>query len=259
MKMNRMQLVRTVLAAALAGCAVHSLAQQALEIIPLRHRTVDQVLPALQPLVEPGGALTGQSGQLIVRASPANLAEIKRALEAIDRPQRRLQISVRFDDSLEAASQGIEAGGKVGGGGSRVDVRAHGARSAAADRVDQRLVVLEGGRAFITTGQSRPLMQRQMIQTPAGVVGQETIVMQDIGTGFDVAPRVAGDRVFIEIGSQRETQRIVSTVSGPLGEWFSLGAVAEAGARDSRGIGSAGASRTSETRRVWVKVEEIGN
>ena len=102
-------------------------------------------------------------------------------------------------------------------------------------------------------------MQRQMIQTPAGVVAQETIVMQDIGTGFDVVPRVAGDRVFIDIGSQRETQRMVSTVSGPLGEWFSLGAVAEAGARDSRGIGSASASRGSETRRVWVKVEEIGN
>src|SRR2546425_5445680 len=115
MKMNRMQLIRSALAAVLAGCAVHGLAQQALEIIPLRHRTVDQVLPALQPLVEPGGVLTGQSGQLIVRTSPANLAEIKRALEAIDRPLRRLQISVRFDDSLEAASQGIEASGRIGG------------------------------------------------------------------------------------------------------------------------------------------------
>jgi type II secretory pathway component GspD/PulD (secretin) len=257
--MNRMQWVRSVLAAVLAGCAVHSLAQQALEIIPLRHRTVDQVLPVLQPLVEPGGALTGQSGQLIVRTSPANLAEIKRALEAIDRPARRLQISVRFDDSLEAASQGIEAGGRVGGGGSRVDVRAQGTRSAATDRVDQRLVVLEGSRAFITTGQSRPVVQRQRIQTPAGVVAQETIVMQDIGTGFDVAPRVAGDRVFIDIGSQRETQRIVSTVSGPLGEWFALGAVSEAGSRDQSAIGSTSASRASETRRVWVKVEEIGN
>src|SRR5205807_8255459 len=98
-------------AAARAGRGRHSLAQQALERIPLRHRTADQVLPALQPLVEPGGALTGQAGQIIVRASPANLAESKRALEAIDRPLRRLQISVRFDDSLEAASQGIEAGG----------------------------------------------------------------------------------------------------------------------------------------------------
>src|SRR2546422_10259105 len=119
MRMNRMQWVRSVLRAVLAACAVHGLAQQALEIIPLRHRTVDQVLRALQPLVEPGGALTGQSGQLLVRTSPANLAEIKRALEAIDRPLRRLQISVRFDDALESASQAIEARGTIGGGGSR--------------------------------------------------------------------------------------------------------------------------------------------
>src|SRR3989442_12603679 len=151
MRMNRMQWVRSVLAAVLAAWAAHSLAQQALEIIPLRHRTVDQVLPALQPLVERGGALTGQSGQLIVRTSPANLAEIKRALETIDRPLRRLQISVRFDDSLEAASQGIEAGGRIGGGGARVDGRPQGARAAAADRVDQRRVGLEGGGALRPT------------------------------------------------------------------------------------------------------------
>src|SRR5436309_13426853 len=156
MRMNRMQWVRSVLAAVLAAWAAHSLAQQTLEVIPLRHRTLDQVLPALQPLVEPGGALTGQSGQLIVRTSPANLAEIKRALEAIDRPPRRLQISVRFDDSLEAASQGIEAGGRVGGGGSRVDARVQGAMSAAADRVEQRLVCLVDGCGFRPQGNISP-------------------------------------------------------------------------------------------------------
>src|SRR5438309_9293294 len=32
----------------------------------------------------------------------------------------------------------IEAGGRVGGGGSRVDARVQGARSAASDRVEQR-------------------------------------------------------------------------------------------------------------------------
>ena len=72
-------------------------AAQGLEIIPLQHRTVEQVLPVLRPLLEPGGTLTGQSNQLIVRASPRNLAEIRSALEAIDRPLRRLQISVRQD------------------------------------------------------------------------------------------------------------------------------------------------------------------
>src|SRR5687767_5710474 len=97
--MNRSDLVRLVLGALLAGAACVTLAQQALEIIPLRHRTVEQVLPALQPLVEPGGTLSGNRGQLFLRASPGNAAEVKRALEAIDRPLKRLLISVRADDA----------------------------------------------------------------------------------------------------------------------------------------------------------------
>src|SRR3990172_3040581 len=110
--MNRTSLIRSGLAAFLAGVALQAASQQSLEVIPLRHRTAEQVLPALRPLLEPGGTLTGQYNQIIVRASPANLAQLKQALEAIDRPPRRLQISVRFDDARESASQGIEAGGR---------------------------------------------------------------------------------------------------------------------------------------------------
>ncbi len=119
-----MNLVRSTLAVAAACFASLSAAQYALEIIPLKHRTVEQVLPTLRPLLEPGGTLTGQANQLIVRASPANLADIRRALDAIDRPLRRLQISVRFDDALEASSQGIEASGRIGNRGSRVELQA---------------------------------------------------------------------------------------------------------------------------------------
>jgi hypothetical protein len=57
------------------------------------------VLPALRPLLEPGGVLTGQRNQLIVRTSPANLAELRRALQALDqsnhRPVRSLLRSFR--------------------------------------------------------------------------------------------------------------------------------------------------------------------
>jgi hypothetical protein len=72
--MNRNPLIRSALSAVLAALAVHAAGQNMLEIIPLRYRTVDQVLPALRPLLEPGGTLTGQGNQLIVRASPDNLA-----------------------------------------------------------------------------------------------------------------------------------------------------------------------------------------
>lgn len=243
-----MKLIRLALVAMLASLAMQALSQHALEIIPLRHRTVDQVLPVLRPLLEPGGTLTGQQNQLIVRASPANLAELRRALEALDRPLRRLQILVRFDDAAEAASRGVEASGRIGGG-SRIDVRAHDRRTLADERVDQRVRVLEGGRAFIASGQSMPL--------------QGTDVIREINTGFEVVPRLSGDTVLLDITQQRATpvqqQGLATAVSARLGEWFEIGAVAAAAARDDRGIAQASRSRSAESRRIWVKVEEIGN
>jgi len=258
-----MKLVRLALAALIGCIPVMGVAQNALEIIALRHRTVDQVLPVLRPLLEPGGTLSGQANQLIVRASPANLAEIRRALEAIDRPLRRLRIAVRFDDSSDAASRGIGAGGTIGSRGARIDVQARDSRTQAQERVDQRLEVLEGARGVITSGQSRPLRQRQLIQTPGGVVAQETIVMHEQASGFEVVPRVSGDTVFLDVAPQREAgesfRRVATTVSARLGEWFEIGGVAASASRDERGIASASRSAATESRRIWVKVEEIRN
>jgi type II secretory pathway component GspD/PulD (secretin) len=257
-----------MLAVAVTVAATALCAQEALEIIPLRHRTVDQVLPVLRPLIEPGGTLTGQSNQLIVRASPANMAQIRSALEAIDRPARRLQISVRFDNASQASRQGIEASGRVGGRDAQVDIRAQDTRRDAHERVDQRLQVLEGGRAFISTGQTRTLPQRQIIQTPAGAIPQQTFVVQETATGFEVVPRISGASVILEIAPQREvagpggtvqSQRIATTVSARLGDWVDLGGATQSAMRDERGIGSASRSTGADSRGVWLKVEELTN
>jgi len=253
--MNFSSLLRLVLAAVLATATGAPLAQHALEIIPLRHRTVEQVLPALQPLVEPGGTLSGSRGQLFLRASPANVAEIKRALDAIDRPARRLQISVRFDDAEDRERRALGGSATVGSAGARISVTAEESRRSSAERVDQRLQVLEGGRAFIAAGQSRPLH----------VPGSTEI--QDIESGFEVTPRIAGDRVVLEVAAQRERpgahagqvlrQRVATTVTTRLGEWVEVGGTGSQDARDDRGIGSARSARTTQSRRVWLKVEEL--
>src|SRR5688572_7571913 len=217
--MNRSNLVRLVLAAALGWPAWQAGAQQALEIIPLRHRTVEQVLPALQPLVEPGGTLSGSRGQLFLRASPANVTEIRRALETIDRPARRLQISVRFDDALARERRGIEASGTIGSGGARVGITADDARRAATERVDQRLQVLEGGRAFIFTG-------------------------AETGAGFEVVPRLSGGVATLDL----QAGGAGTTLSARLGEWVEVG-----------GIASARQSQSTGSSRIWLKVEELPN
>lgn len=245
--MNRSDVVRSAFVVALGCCAGASFAQQALEIIPLRHRAAEQVLPALQPLVEPGGTLSGMRGQLFLRASPGNAAEIKRALQAIDQPLRRLVISVRLDESMERERRELGVSGTVGSGGARIGVTGQDSRRAAEERIDQRIQVLEGGRAFISTGQSRP------------VVIQGSTFIQESASGFEVVPRLSGDQALLEIAQQRPSQGLSTTVAARLGEWVELGGVAQAGARDERAIGQAGRTRTSESRRVWVKVEELPN
>jgi hypothetical protein len=261
-KMNLGTLIRFALSAPVFSvlCALPAAAQSSLEIIGLRHRTAEQVIPALTPLLEPGATLSGQSGQLFVRTSPRNLEEIRRALETIDTPQRRLLISVRFDEASDMASRGVEAGGRISNRDSRIDVRARDTRARSGERIDQQVQALEGSRAMIYTGQSRPVRQRQFIQTPAGVVSQEVTVVQDLNTGFEVIPRVAGETVTVEIAQQRMTQThsqgMQTAASGRLGEWFELGSVAMSGARDERGIASSGRVAGGETRRVWIKVDE---
>jgi len=265
--------------------SICGVAHAELEIIPLRHRTVDQVLPVLQPLVEPGGVLTGQNNQLIVRTSARNLEEIRRALASIDTPQRRLMISVRFDSQARARDQAIDVRGTVRSGDvtisnrplpsnqSSVTIGARSVDSNASEQVDQRIQVLEGGRAFIATGESRPVRQGIVTVTPSGRTVTQGTEFQDASTGFEVVPRVAGDRVTLDIAPQRETfggpvrrggastvqsQRAATTVSARLGEWFEIGGVGELADRSRSGIGSKSEASATSGRRIWVRVDEVG-
>lgn len=230
-------------------------AQGSLEVIPLRHATVEQVLPVLQPLLEPGGVLTGQRNQLIVRTSPANLADIRRALEALDVPARKLVISVRHEDSADASLGSAAVGGAVSSKGVVISGGAVDTGSLSDSRVDQRIQVLEGGHASIGEGGTRPLQTR------------DGVVFQDMRTGFDVVPRLAGDEVTLEISPQRQRPGAApgqvegisstTTVRARLGQWVELGGTARSAAAEERGT-SARTRRADEgTRRIWIRVDEV--
>ena len=245
-----------------------ALAQGTLEVISLRHRTADQVIPVLRPLLEPGGVLSGQYNQLIVRTSASNMAQIRAVLDSIDQPARRLSISVRFDSAQDSARSGVQTDARISNRGSSAEVRIQDSRSSVDERVDQRIQVLEGGRALISSGQSRPVRLRQVIQTPSGPVVQETTVIQGAATGFEVVPRISGSTVYLEIAPQREqfapgpsgaiqSERVASTVSGRLGEWIDLGGASSASSRSDSGMLFSRERNASGNRAIWVKVEEL--
>ena len=248
-------------------CFFAAPAKAELEIITLRYRSAEQIIPMLQPMVEPGGALTGMQNQLVIRASQRNIDDLRRILATLDAMPRQLRISVRQGADLAASDRGGSISGTVGSGGSNVQARIVDSSSASNSGVTQTLQVLEGNVAVIQAGQSQPVANRAVTRTPLGaLVVTDTTSYRDVTTGFSVLPRVSGDRVTLEINPQRDTpgpggtvniQRASSIVSGRLGDWIELGGISQSETRSGSGILSSSSASRSDNRSIWVKVEEL--
>ena len=269
-------------------------AEPVVEVIPLHYRTAEEVIPILQPMLAREGTLSGFRGQLIIRTTPENLVELKRILASVDTAPRQLLITVRQDADGSASRRSASISGNVGNDNARVivpptsrdrqggrvvirdgDSRISGhvldSSSSLSDHNTQTLRVSEGREAFIGVGQSVPVRGRQVTRTV--VNGQvvervvETPQYRDVTSGFYVRPRVSGDRVLLDISPQRESlssdirggvnvQRVVTTVSGRLGEWIEIGGIVQnASGQQSVLLGQASSTET-DYRRVLVKVDE---
>lgn len=267
-----------------------AIGQTVTEMIPLQHRSSEEIIPVLQSLLDKQGAISGTQNQLIIRTTPANLREIKRLLVEIDTAPRRLVITVKQDvdrateqhlRGLSSSSTGarvIIAGsendsgqtvetGKQRSGGQKARVLS--SRSLESDRNTQHVQVLEGSRAFIRSGQSLPQPVRALIYSPQGDMRViENTQMHDAVTGFSVLPRVHGDQVTLEVSPQRDKpsmqtpaaidiQQMATTVSGKLGEWIELGGVGQAQAEQAGATAARSIQTDGQQRKVLIKVEEV--
>ena len=278
---------------ALTGAAVHA-QSTVLEVIPLRYRMAQEVIPIIEPMLAREGSLSGFQGQLVVRTTPANLDEIKRILASIDTMPRQLLITVRQDADVDRSRSAAEVSGSVGGDHGRVTVPgsqdARGGNvvlregddsvrlqvvegsGSQSDRNAQSVRVMEGREAFVRIGESVPMRERQVQRSVVGgrMVEQvvETTQFRDAATGFYVLPRVSGDRVTLDISPQRETlskqphggvnvQSLVTTVSGRLGEWMEIGGIGMDASRQQSVLLGRTTAASRNSGRVLVKVEEV--
>lgn len=253
----------------LLGLLTGQVYAQQMEIIELRSRSAEQVLPVLLPLVEPGGTLTGMNNQLFLRASPRNRADIKKALAAIDTPSRRLIIRVSQNRDAEQSGRGGEASGQVVLGSTRrsnVEARVWDTKSVRGESAAQMVQTVDDGQAFIQVGRSLPIPMRQVIIGPGGAVVNETVVYQDVGRGFYAVPHLNGERVTIDISQQAasqggygsiNSQRLSTTVSGRLGEWIELGGSGRQASGNQSGALSLSTSDARDNRSIWLMVEEV--
>jgi hypothetical protein len=246
---------------------------QGLEIISLRHRMADYVIPQVQPFLAPGAAITGTGEKIFVRTSASNLAQVRELIAALDTPVRRLMISVKSDGGSHEGGAGGGVQGQVRSYGGKVSVGGTAAiystdRQKRSD-LSAQVQTIDGGRAVIQTGQSIVLPMRHVLHGPGGTIISDTLVQRQVDSGFVALPRVSGQQVTVEISPQMEqfsgasayagveSQRLFTTVSGPLGEWLTLGGGVGNEHEQSSGVAHYGTRDNSRTRRVLLKVDLV--
>ena len=266
--------------------------QTILEVIHLKHRTTDEIIPLIQPFLDEQGALNGMRGRLIIRTTPDNLQEIKQLLNEIDLAPRRLILTVKQNVDRATARSLLKLSGNVGTkemqikipgssatrkrgliidnkyGDNRAKIQALNRQKLENDRNTQYVQVLDGGYASIHMGESLPLPIRNTIDTPQGTQVIESVQYRDATTGFIVVPRVNGKQVTLEISPQRNSpnrqfpgavniQQIVTSVSGRLGEWIDLGGLEKYKFSQTSSPNTPHSGMiTNEQRTVLIKVEE---
>ena len=254
---------------------------QDLQVIELRFRLAEDILPALQPLLEPGGVLGGMDAVLFVRTSPANLEQIRQAVAMLDRQPRQLLVSVGQGTVVNERDAAIRGTATVGndhaqvgvnrppGDGTNVTVQARQGRQSTDLHNVSSVTTLEGAETFIAVGQSAPLTTTQVSPGWAGPTVVQSTEYRSASTGFYATVRLSGDVVTLEVSPQQqrfsgsrpdrriETAGVTTRVSGRLGEWMQVGASAGSSRSDASGLLTWGTRSDETSYGVWVKVEEV--
>lgn len=255
-------------------------------VIQLKHCPASEIMPLIRPLLGPDDVLTGMDFRLIVRTSDQNLKEVERVLAQVDVARRRLRITVEQAAAGERAdaSRSVTGEARVGdqarvvlsdapaeNGGLVIEkngLRYQTSRRTSATRGagTQTVMTMDGQRAYIRVGQSIPHVRKILSLSRRQAVLIEDIELQDVTTGFDVLPRVRGDRVLVEITPRLSSlrnpavglvdfQELSTAVETKPGEWLDLGEIP--GNRDEvhRAILESTATTSGERRTVRIKIE----
>lgn len=262
-----------------------------IELIQLKGRTAEELIPLLKPVVQPGGSLSGSGFRLIVRATEVQHAEIRRLLAELDQPPRRLLITVHMGELSQTeqnerrlhvdkqagdvsvgiglppvSGQGAYVGQRDSAGS--MDYQQHSTRSLDDAVNRQQLRATEGYPSYIATGLDYPYPSH--IQSWYGPEGNQGAIVgydyKPVRSGFYALVRIRDDQALVEISPQKQrlsskhqgavdTQRIATTVSGPVGGWIRIGETGRSSRERRREPGRSTTTRQLQTQPVWLRVE----
>ena len=206
---------------------------------------------------------------------PLNFVSLFLILGSLNMPAlaNNLMVEVRIEGLSAANQQGMGVGINEGGWGVQGRQRTVTRRESNM----QRLMVMDGGTATLSSVQTQPLRLRQVIVGPYGKIVSEGYVYRSLGGGIRVTPRTSGERVVIEISAEEarpvpghyqasDVLQLSTQISGRMGEWIMIGDDQRGGADTGRGYGGAagggsaggqfgvGSGESSSGQQIWLRV-----
>lgn len=247
-----------------------------LKVITLQHRFAEDLIPSIEPMVGPEGRISGYQNQLIIRASPHNMAEIEKLVATLDAIRKNIKITIsrQAEDSSQNSEFSVSGRKRIGD----VEVgtgRFPRNRQGASVDIDQRqshrysdslqhLTVLDGGQAFISVGEMVPFTQEWITWTRRYASIQQVTEFVDVTTGFAVRPRSLGDYIELEITPRVKQlnsngfidfESLSTVVRINRGEWVDLGGLMQSKDEVSRAILSKQTNYQSGGNQLMVRVE----
>ena len=250
-----------------------------IEVIPLKSRPLEEILPVVRSLIGADETATGMGNNLVLKAAPEHVREIRKMLVEIDRPPRRLLIMVSKEGDTARSSSGYSASADIKAGDGQISinspgypvdetrfgVRIHDSSDQRARTTGHKVQALEGRPAFIASGSRIPIRGVEPYYMYGHPYGRRVTQLHDVSSGFYVVPRVHGGHVTLEIqqrddrpGRRRgfiNTQSANTAVRGRLGEWISLGGINTSSNNSQGGLGRSIASQGSDMQQIEVLVE----
>ncbi len=272
-------LLKTLLLFYCICIALPATAATEFKIITLHHRFAEDILPSIQPLVGSEGTASGIQNQLIIRASPENMAQIEQVIATLDVARQNLKITVSRQNNLQNEREGITVNGRKRFGNVEIGTTNNPNKRTAREGVqigiennqsnsistsNQFINVLDGEQAFIRVGQSVPFTQEWVVLSRRYVSVQKTTEFVDITTGFAVRPRSIGNQIEVEITpriaqlNQRgfiDFEELTTVVRMNRGEWLDIGGIMGQKDEVSRAILSKQSSRQSQDNQLSILVE----
>ncbi len=256
------------------------LAETEFKIISLQHRFASDLLPTITPMVGLDGTATGMNNQLILRAQPERMREIEALIEKLDaaRVNRRITVSNSLQQNSQTST--TEASGTVlldtgrsgnvtifnsrrtQNTGGRLIVERN--TSSTRQTGNQFINVLDGERAFISSGQIVPFTQEWVSITRRYVQIERLTDWREVTTGFAVRPRTIGNQVELEITPRISSMNqqgfidfneLSTIVSLSLGEWLDIGGTMQNKDEISHKILGSQSVSNSQNSRLLIKVD----